>query len=107
MSDADLPEIDKEEDSSLSSFLPNDRIEEIKAKREEDRKDADSAHARSRDTLVTISGMILVLVLIILYNCAIEKTLPDREFASLFLNLLDSVVMLIIGYIFGTKITRN
>jgi hypothetical protein len=102
-----LPEIEKEEDSSDPLDIPRGSIEEIKVTREEDRRDADSAHARNRDTLITIAGMILIFVLVCMYSNIIRTPPPDKEAMSLFLNLLDSVIMLIIGYIFGTKINRN
>jgi hypothetical protein len=54
-----------------------------------------------------MAGMGLILFLIGIYIYTVRKPPPDKESMSLFLNLLDSVVMLVIGYIFGTKITRN
>ena len=43
-----------EEDSpKVEALFPKAGIEEIKIQREEDRKDADSQHARTRDTWVT------------------------------------------------------
>jgi cation transport ATPase len=96
-----------EEDSPKTDFpLQTDRIEELKTKREEDRKDADSQHARTRDTWVTIAGLILVLILIIGYFIAVGS-FPKNEYVPSLLDLIKAVVMLIIGYIFGTKITHR
>ena len=81
-------------------------IEEIKVEREEKRKDADSEHARKRDTYVTIAGLILVLIIIGLYWATFSFMKPN-EYSHSFFNLLNSVIMLIIGYIFGTKITKH
>jgi hypothetical protein len=107
MLEASIPEIEKEEDRPDLAVLQKDSVEEIKARREEARKDADSAHARNRDTWITIAGMILVLIMVAIYNYTVRKPPPDKDTTSLFLNLLDSVIMLVIGYIFGTKITKN
>jgi hypothetical protein len=106
MLEKSIPEIEKEEDGPVSRPAPRYAVEEIKTEREEARKDADSAHARNRDTWVTVSGMVLILILIFLYKCTVKTPPPNENTASLFLNLLESVIMLIIGYIFGTKITR-
>ena len=96
-----------EEDSpKIESLQPKARIEEIKAEREEARKDADSEHSRKRDTWVTISGLILVFILLLLYWFTAFLLKPN-DYLSAFLYLLNSVIMLIIGYIFGTKITHQ
>jgi cation transport ATPase len=96
-----------EEDSpKVETSISKVRIDEIKTKRDEDRKDADSQHARTRDTWITIAGLILVLILIAGYFYAVQF-LPKNDYIASLLNLLNSVVMLIIGYIFGTKITHR
>ena len=100
-----LPSIE-EDGPKIEQAMPRASIEEIKIQREEARKDADSQHARIRDTWVTVAGLILILVLISGYFYAVLFSERNDYTASL-LNLLNSVVMLIIGYIFGTKITHR
>jgi hypothetical protein len=85
---------------------PKARVELLQAERAEDRKDADSDHARKRDTWVTIAGFILIFVLIIGYFIAVG-CFPDNEHITSLLDLIKTVVLLIIGYIFGTKITHR
>jgi len=100
-----LPSIE-EDDQRTAPLYQKASIEEIKTRREEARKDADSQHARIRDTWVTVAGLILILILIFGYFYAVQFSQKNDYTASL-LNLLNSVVMLIIGYIFGTKITHR
>jgi len=100
------PPVVEEDDPKIETPLQKASIEEIKTRREEARKDADSQHARIRDTWVTVAGLILILVLIFGYFYAVQFSQKNEYTASL-LNLLNSVVMLIIGYIFGTKITHR
>jgi len=96
-----------EEDSpDVEKPSPEARLKKIKVERAEARKDADSNYARSRDMGVTIAGLALVFVLIIMYFIAVVY-FPDNEHISSLLDLIKAVVMLIIGYIFGTKITQR
>ena len=95
----------EEDKPKIGMAIPKARLEEIKTAREEARKDADSDHSRKRDTWVTIAGLILVCVLIILYMITVYQNQPN-EYKTSFLHLLSSVVMLIIGYIFGKNINR-
>jgi cation transport ATPase len=106
----DVPEIPSipqfEEDNPKTEPLsPEVRLDILKAQSEEARKDADSDHARKRDTWVTIAGFTLVLVLIVVYWLTAFLMKPN-DYLSHFLNLLNSVVMLILGYIF-TKISQR
>jgi len=103
-----VPEITPVEEDSpdIEQPPPKANPEEIKVKREEDRKDADSDHARKRDTWVTIAGLILIFILIIGYFIAVG-CFPDNEHITSLLDLIKAVVMLIIGYIFGTKTTQR
>jgi len=95
----------EEDNPRVETMLPAVSAEKMKAEREEERKDADSKYARNRDMWVTIAGLILVLLLITLY--ALAAFIAERnDYVTSLLYLLNSVVMLIIGYIFGTKINR-
>ncbi|MDR0303074.1 MAG: hypothetical protein LBI04_12285 [Treponema sp.] len=102
----EIPSVSLEEDSpKMDQPLPRARLEELKAEREEARRDADADHARKRDTWVTFSGLILVFMLILIYWFTSFLLKPNDYLAS-FLYLLNSVVMLVLGYIF-TKITQR
>jgi hypothetical protein len=103
-----IPEIGEEEqDVPTSKTFTKARIEKIRLEREEDRKDADSAHARIRDTWVTVAGMVLILLLIVMHYLLAWFPPSNKEYGLPFMKLVESVIMLIIGYIFGTKITRS
>jgi di/tricarboxylate transporter len=96
---------DEEDDPKIDALLPKVFFDKTREEREEARKDADSEHSRKRDMWVTIAGLILVFVLIILYWITISW-LKSNDNTQGFLYLLNSVIMLIIGYIFGTKISH-
>jgi len=100
------PPFAEEDYPKVGPVIPRASIEEIKVKGEEARRDADSEHSRKRDTWVTVAGLILVFILMLLYWFTAFLIKPN-DYLSSFLYLLNSVIMLIIGYIFGTKITRQ
>jgi hypothetical protein len=93
------------DDPKTESSLPKTSSEEIKTQREEARKDADSKHARLRDSLITGAGLAMVLILIGGYFYAV-RCFPENEHITSLLDLLKAVIMLIIGYVFGTKTQR-
>ena len=102
----EIPSIVIEEDDPKTDYSHHKKsIKEIKESGKEARKKAKSDYSRKRDTWVTISGLILVFVLIAFYLLAVLFA-GKNDYMTSFLYLLNSVVMLIIGYIFGTKNTR-
>jgi hypothetical protein len=96
--------IKNEEDQPKKAVPVSKSIEEIKARSDAATQEAKTRHYLSRDTWVTLAGLILVLLLI---GCsgAFAGIWADNEkpYVTSFLNLLSSSVMLIIGYIFGRK----
>jgi hypothetical protein len=110
--DKKVPEISSityEEDSpevATKGKVSKARPKKLKLEREEARKDADSSYARFRDRWVTLAGIMLVIVLIALYFVTVVFFEENSGVSSL-LYLLNSVIMLIIGYVFGTKTTKH
>jgi len=97
--------IAEEDDPKAEPFFQKAKIKELKAKGKQTRKNADADYARKRDMVVTVTGIVLVFLLIMLYWFTAFLLKPN-EYLSSFLYLLNSVVMLILGYIF-TKITQR
>ena len=93
-----LPIPSEEDSPRIESLLSAARLEELKTKREEDRKDAESQHERLRDTGITFAGLLLLLIFVFLYFFTV-KCLDQNDDVKGFLYLLQSVIMLIIGYI--------
>jgi hypothetical protein len=100
---SDVPEVNIEEDVPLEYESANDDdIEHIKQKHAEAREDAKTQHALSKDTWVTIAGLILILILLT-GSGIISWVSSEKPYVTAFLNLLSSSIMLIMGYIFGTR----
>jgi hypothetical protein len=99
-----LPAVE-EDDPKITPLFPKAKIKELKAKGKQTRKNADSDYARKRDMVVTVTGIVLVFILILLYWLTAFLIRPN-DYLSSFLYLLNSVIMLILGYIF-TKITQR
>jgi hypothetical protein len=99
---SDVPEVNIEEDVPLEYENTNDDVERIKQKHAEAREDAKTKHALSKDTWVTIAGLILILILLT-GSGIISWVSCEKPYVTSFLNLLSSSIMLIMGYIFGTR----
>lgn len=89
----------KQYSMSKTDPLPKLSIEEMKAKGEEERKNAETEHSRKRDTWVTLAGLFLLLFFVMLYWATASFMEPSDNLLT-FLHVLSSVIMLIIGYIF-------
>ncbi|MCL1993469.1 MAG: hypothetical protein FWG66_11050 [Spirochaetes bacterium] len=102
----EIAAIDLEEDSPKPGRPVYEASpKEVQVEREEARKDADSHHARDRDWWVTKAAVKLVVALIIIY--AVIVFVEDRASVSSLLYLLNSVIMLAIGYIFGNRFKNS
>jgi cobalamin biosynthesis protein CobD/CbiB len=102
MPEENIPEIKKEEDKPNSGITPKKSIEEITARTEAAIKGAKAQHDLSKDTWVTIAGLILILILLT-GSGVISWISSEKPYVTSFLNLLSSSIMLIMGYIFGTR----
>ena len=103
-----IPEIPSLEIDKPKTELPQHgrkkaNVDEIKEKGKQKRKNAAFKYFRKRDMRVTIAGLVIVCVLIGLYFIV---ALREHQHLSSFLYLLNSVVMLIMGYLF-TKTTQR
>jgi len=92
-------------DSRQDPPLPSVNIEEMKAREKADRKKAAAEYFMKRDKWVTLAGLLLVFLLILIFAGFVLVYEPNPRVSSL-LYLLNSVIMLIIGYIF-TKTSRR
>jgi predicted membrane channel-forming protein YqfA (hemolysin III family) len=103
MPEENIPDIEKEEEDKPN--FPASRkesIEEIKAKSEAARQDAKTRHDLSRDTWVTIAGFVLIFILLV-GSGIVSWVSDEKSHITSFLHLLSSSIMLIMGYIFGTR----
>ena len=77
----------------------------MKAREKAERKKAAAEYFMKRDKWVTLAGLFMVFILVLIFAGFVLVYEPSPRVSSL-LYLLNSVIMLILGYIF-TKTTQR
>lgn len=94
-----IPEIAGLEDRPPEDIRQAPTLVELK---EQERKDAESAHSLKISSWRNIAGLILVGILLIM-TCGVAVYFKEPDYVKSFITLSSSSLMLILGYLFGTK----
>jgi hypothetical protein len=86
-------------DEPISDFPDTVPLKEREA---EKRRYEKHRHKLAKDTWITIAALVLVLALIIIDGVVSFKS-GEKEHVSGFLHMLTSCIMLVMGYLFGTR----
>ncbi|MDR2427276.1 MAG: hypothetical protein LBD46_08900 [Endomicrobium sp.] len=95
-----IPEITKEEDipPKENTYITLDPVKQ----REQDREDAKQKHSATMDKAISLMGLVLLCIFVIFafIMCIISNNVSLTE---KFISMISSAVLLIIGYLFGSK----
>jgi hypothetical protein len=94
-----------EEPSEISQYITDDAPPPKTILSAKSVKQQRLQHELRKDTIVTVSGYVLVLLLMAGALMVIFRV-SESELSKTYLNLTSSAVMLVLGYLFGAR-TRN